>query len=159
MLTFSMNDSKSKKILLPFQRDIIDNAIDNKDGLFVLAPGLGVCQLVAVLLKLQDEKRKYNSDDGGVTIVVGADSVLREALQSELLRIHPRKDWFESEDGPFPKHVTADVATSERIRLYGSSSCVFVTTRILVVDLLSGRLNPADVSGLIVMNAHHVTES
>lgn len=155
-----MSDNGHKNFLLPFQKDIIENAIDNKNGLFVLAPGLGVCQLVAVLLKLQDEKRKYNSDEGGVTIVVGADQVLREALQSELARIHPRKDWFESDDeGPFPKHVTADVATSERIRLYGSSSCVFVTTRILVVDLLSGRLNTEDVSGLIVLNGHHVTES
>lgn len=155
-----MDDSNTKKILLPFQRDIIDNAIDNKDGLFVLAPGLGVCQLVAVLLKLQDEKRKYNPDQSGVTIVVGADQTLREALQCELERIHPKKDWFESEgEGPFPKHVTADVPTTERLRLYGSSSCVFVTTRILVVDLLSGRLNTDDISGLIVMNAHHVTES
>lgn len=158
-----MNGStSSKQILLQFQRDIIDNAIDNRDGLYVLAPGLGICQLVAVLLKLEDEKRKFNPNEGGVTIIVGADQSLREAIQSEMLRIHPKSDWFDAdsgEEGTFPKHVTADVPTAERLRLYASSSCVFVTTRILVVDLLSGRLNADSISGLIVMNAHHVTES
>ena len=38
-------------------------------------------------------------------------------------------------------------------------SCLFVTTRILVVDLLSGRLSGRAVSGCIVLNAHRVTET
>jgi DNA excision repair protein ERCC-4 len=36
---------------------------------------------------------------------------------------------------------------------------MFVTTRILVVDLLSGRLSPNDVAGIYVLNAHRVTDS
>lgn len=36
---------------------------------------------------------------------------------------------------------------------------MFVTTRILVVDLLSGRLSGRAVSGCVVLNAHRVTET
>lgn len=157
-----MTVTPDKHVLLQFQQDIIENAIDSRDGLFVLAPGLGSLQLVAVLLKIQDEKRKLDSEDEGVTLVIGSDQVVRDALQSELERIHPRKDRFYANGGEeetFPKHVTADVPTAERLRLYGSSSCLFVTTRILVVDLLSGRLKTDAISGLMVLNAHHVSET
>ena len=34
-----------------------------------------------------------------------------------------------------------------------------MTTRILVVDLLSGRLNGRQVSGMLVLNAHRVAEN
>lgn len=142
--------------LLNFQRDILANAIE-RDGLFVLAPGLGVCQLVSALLKVQDERRKL-SGETGVTLVIGADVPQREALQKELERVHPSKDRFAPE-GEFPRHVTADLPTAERLKLYELSSCLFVTTRILVVDLLSGRLNPICVCGIIILNAHRVTDS
>jgi DNA excision repair protein ERCC-4 len=36
---------------------------------------------------------------------------------------------------------------------------MFVTTRILVVDLLSGRLSPSDIAGIYVLNAHRVSDS
>ena len=38
-------------------------------------------------------------------------------------------------------------------------SCLFVTTRILVVDLLSGRLHGRHVSSIIVLNAHRVNDT
>ena len=211
------------RVILGFQDDILANALDNNDGLYVLAPGLGTVQLVAAMLKIQDEKRKYDSKgEVGVTLVVGADHAQREALVGELARIHPRKDWFgyvegadgrgdvegdreqtkkkaggagkagggkknkaggetggtkkdktdytdktAAKDGPdhakhgdsHPRHVTADLPSAERLRLYESSSCLCVTTRILVVDLLSGRLDPGRVSGIVVLNAHNVSES
>jgi DNA excision repair protein ERCC-4 len=195
--------SAPKPVLLHFQNDILENALENNDGLYVLAPGLGSIQLVASMLKIQDEKRKYDSTGQvGVTLVIGADHAQREALVGELARIHPRKDWFgyestvssalvenpavavdtqkateercDGEDGEdsgdqtkqqqqqqdtILRHVTADLPGAERLRLYESSSCLCVTTRILVVDLLSGRLDPGQVSGIIVLNAHNISES
>jgi hypothetical protein len=38
-------------------------------------------------------------------------------------------------------------------------ACAFVTTRILVVDILSGRLPGRWVAGMLVVNAHRVTET
>eukprot|EP00889_Picochlorum_renovo_P003448 jgi/Picre1/30478/NNA_005842.t1 len=147
-----------KHVLLNFQRDIIDSAIEN-DALFVLAPGLGLYQVVAVLLKLQDERRKL-SGEHGVTLVIGADATQRTTLQMELNRIYPSEERFVPDtESEFPKQVTADLSTTDRLGLYASSSCLFVTTRILVVDLLSERLDPKQVSGIIVVNAHRLTDS
>lgn len=207
--------ASNKPVLLHFQNDILSNALDNGDGLYVLAPGLGSIQLIAAMLKIQDEKRKYDSaGQVGVTLVVGADHAQREALVGELARIHPPKDWFghvdegaetmgrdwhdrkdkggavpgrgkkrgekkagdkdrekdrdKCKDGEDqqkqqqrtnPRHVTADLPSAERLRLYESSTCLCVTTRILVVDLLSGRLDPSRVAGIIVVNAHNISES
>lgn len=152
-------ESRHKKhVLLNFQRDIINSVIEN-DALFVLAPGLGLYQVVAVLLKLQDERRKL-SGEHGVTLVIGADATQRTTLQMELNRIYPSEERFvPDKEAEFPKQVTADLSTAERLGLYTSSSCLFVTTRILVVDLLSERLDPKQVSGIIVMNAHRLTDS
>ncbi len=175
--------------MLNFQAEILENALDSDaGGMYVLAPGLGTIQLVAAMLKIQDEKRKFGGGTG-VTLVIGADHSQREALVGELARIHPREDWFGYEDTDKdnqdaergeprtatgsaagtagratatvqnPRHVTADLPSAERLRLYDSSSYLCVTTRILVVDLLSGRLDPGRVSGIIVLNAHNVSES
>ena len=40
--------------------------------------------------------------------------------------------------------------------LYASAPCLFVTSRILTVDLLSGRLAATRVGGLLILNAHRV---
>jgi DNA excision repair protein ERCC-4 len=53
-----------------------------------------------------------------------------------------------------PAEVTAEVSAAERQALYASASCLFVTTRILVVDQLSGRIAAGQVVGMLVLNAH-----
>lgn len=146
------------KGLLNFQQDILENAI-SQDGLHILAPGLGVLQIVGVLVRLQDERRKHSGEEG-VTLIVGATLQQRLALQKEMELTYPKQDRYgQNTDESFPFEVTAELPTAERLRQYASQSCLFVTTRILVVDLLSGRLDPSAVSGILVLNAHRVTES
>lgn len=43
---------------------------------------------------------------------------------------------------------------SERATLYATRPCLFVTTRILVVDQLSGRISGDQIAGMLVLNAH-----
>lgn len=150
--------------LLPFQRTIIEQVLED-DCLCVLAPGLGLHQIVSVLLRLQDV-RLQSRDQHGSVLIIGASPWQRTALRSELARIHPETDRIRpstlrpTDPSPLlPAEVTADIATAERLRLYNSCSCMFVTTRILVVDLLSGRLSPGDIAGIYVLNAHRVTDS
>lgn len=50
--------------------------------------------------------------------------------------------------------MTADVPAGERQALYAARAALFVTTRILVVDLLSGRLHGDQIAGMLVLNAH-----
>jgi DNA excision repair protein ERCC-4 len=57
-----------------------------------------------------------------------------------------------------PADVTADMTATERLSLYASASHLFVTTRIVVVDLLTRRLPAHNIAGLLVMNAHRATD-
>ena len=150
--------------LLPFQRTIIEQVLED-DCLCVLAPGLGLHQIVAVLLRLQDV-RLQDPQQNGAVLIIGASPWQRIALKQELLRIQPESDRKHPEGlspddplPPLPAEVTADIATAERLRLYKTCSSLFVTTRILVVDLLSGRLSPNNISGICVLNAHRVTDT
>lgn len=54
--------------------------------------------------------------------------------------------------------MTNEVTQSERVDMYGARGVLVVTARILLVDLLSGRLQPSAVSGLCVLDAHEVAE-
>ena len=58
-----------------------------------------------------------------------------------------------------PVDVTNEITAAGRIELYRGRACLFVTTRILVVDMLNSRVMPKQIAGMIIMNAHRVTEN
>ena len=58
-----------------------------------------------------------------------------------------------------PYDVTNEVSAAGRIDLYRSKPCLFVTTRILVVDMLNARIQGQHIAGMIIMNAHRVTDA
>ncbi|POM59367.1 DNA repair endonuclease XPF [Phytophthora palmivora] len=58
-----------------------------------------------------------------------------------------------------PRVVDARNNLNERQQMYKRGGVFFVTARILVVDLLSNHVDPGSISGLLVNDAHHVTET
>lgn len=60
---------------------------------------------------------------------------------------------------PTVPEITAQVPAAERGVLYAAAPCLFVTTRILVVDFLGGRLAGRDLAGLLILNAHRVSDA
>eukprot|EP00887_Chlorella_sp_A99_P005233 scaffold1.g5233.t1 len=147
-------------LLLPWQRAMLDELLE-EDGLCVLAAGLGMVAAATVLLRLQQAARQQAGQQG-VLLVIGAHPWQRDALQRELTRLNAAiaadagaagLDTAAAAGAP-PAEVTADVPSQERTSLYASHAVLFVTTRILVVDLLSSRVRPADIAGLLVLNAH-----
>lgn len=58
-----------------------------------------------------------------------------------------------------PFDVTNEVSAAGRIELYRSKPCLFVTTRILVVDMLNARIQGQHIAGMVIMNAHRVTDA
>lgn len=58
-----------------------------------------------------------------------------------------------------PYDVTNEVSAAGRIDLYRSKPCLFVTTRILVVDMLNARIQGQHIAGMVIMNAHRVTDA
>ena len=58
-----------------------------------------------------------------------------------------------------PFDVTNEVSAAGRIDLYRTKPCLFVTTRILVVDMLNARIQGQHIAGMVIMNAHRVTDA
>lgn len=77
----------AESLLLPFQRAMLEELLE-EDGLCVLSPGLGLHQVVAVLLRLQ-AARRLQPGQAGCLLVLGASPWQRDALRRELARIEP----------------------------------------------------------------------
>lgn len=62
---------------------------------------------------------------------------------------------------PAPRigEITADLPAHRRLALYSTGAPLHVTSRILIVDLLTGRLRPDAVAGVLLMNVHTISES
>jgi hypothetical protein len=167
--------------LLPFQRAMVEEQLE-EDGLTVMAPGLGLHQVVAVFLRLQHVRCRDPAQQG-VLLVLGCSPWQRDAIRRELRRVDPSTFGpaptlkagtcttpggnnspphtaampaavADGADVGFPGEVTNEVAAAERQQRYHTASCLFVTTRILVVDLLSGRLDGRSIAGMVIVNAH-----
>ena len=50
------------------------------------------------------------------------------------------------------------MTATERVHLYSTAPNLFITTRILAVDLLTARLQHHQVAGIIVLNAHRASD-
>ncbi|KAL6745331.1 ERCC4 protein, partial [Haematococcus lacustris] len=128
--------------LLPYEQTLVGELIE-EDALCILAAGLGWQRMVAVIIRL------HHYHQAGVLLVLGAQPWQREAVCAELQRHDP--------EVTCPVDINSEVQAPERLALYRSRAAAFVTPRILTVDLLSARLQPREIAGMIVLNAHRVT--
>jgi len=113
------------------------------DGLVITAKGLGVERLLLSFIKLY-------SDPTFLVLVLNTNSEEEEFFIDEL-----RANGIEH----LPKIITNEVGTNERVSVYMKGGVLFVTSRILVVDLLTDRLPTHLVTGIIVYRAHKIVES
>ena len=226
------------------QRRIIQDMIE-KDGLCIMAAGLGWQKVLAVMLHLQAERRR-NPKERGVLLLLGCTDWQRSMIKQELRRLNPAikraravnvtadtvaavngaaadqtpaaavadqgvsaeagaeddqaaagmvaagvaadsttsgaiitpntaespdpaadtapgADADKADHADFememPVDVTNEITAAGRVELYRGKACLFVTTRILVVDMLNSRVLPNQIAGMIIMNAHRVTET
>jgi hypothetical protein len=80
----------------------------------------------------------------------GASHEQRIQVSAELARLCPTASDI--------ANVTAEMTVPERLTLYQTVKQLCVTTRIIVVDLLTERLPLQQIAGLLILNAHRVTE-
>lgn len=102
-----------------------------EDGLAVLGEGMGLTRLLSASVRV------HAAQGGGLVLILGCAEWQKRAVVQEL----------GAEGTPPPPDVTADMSLSERLAYYSAGGSVFVTTRILVVDLLTQRLPAASVMG------------
>ena len=160
---------------LQFHSDIVDELLE-RDGLTVMAEGMGLSECLAGLLHAHAREHgavgsstfanllgtgKEAIDDStaakparsssGAVLLLGVNDAQKHALRVHLRRVSPGT--------PFPPEVTAEFAGGDRQSLYLRGGPMFVTTRIAAVDMLTERLPPAGVAGLVVANGHRITDA
>ncbi|KAE8891009.1 DNA repair endonuclease [Phytophthora fragariae] len=128
---------------LPYEREIVEE-LYAQDGVLVLGRGLGLLRVLASFVRLYCSPRSLvlclNANEQAATL---RRLVLALGLDRRLL----------------PRVVDARINLNERQQMYKRGGVFFVTARILVVDLLSNHVDPGTISGLLVNDAHHVTET
>lgn len=116
--------------------------------LVILARGLGLLRIVENLLY------SYDSAGNSLVIVVGAEDWENNWIGEQLAEHYavsrnPKAKGF--------KVINTDKATvANRERIYSNGGVVSVTSRILIVDLLSKLLDPETITGLVILHAEKV---
>ncbi|KAF2859639.1 DNA repair protein [Piedraia hortae CBS 480.64] len=133
---------------LRYQKDIF-HSLRNEDGLLVLARGLGLLHIVSNLL------HSYDAAGNNLIILVNADdnenTWLGEALAEQALISNAAKC------RGLQLCNTDSTGVGVREKLYASGGVLSVTSRILLVDLLSGILDPKGITGLVVLHADRIS--
>ncbi|XP_010919790.1 DNA repair endonuclease UVH1 isoform X1 [Elaeis guineensis] len=142
--------------MLPFQEQIIlDLLEDPNGGLVVLSSGLSLPSLVASLLLL------HHPSQGSLLILSASDSQKSTIIRS-LRRLHhadSTRNPNPNSDPPLPSDIPGDLPSHHRTALYSSGAALFVTPRILIADLLTSRVPPSAVAGLLILNAHRLSDT
>ncbi|KAL4898801.1 DNA repair protein [Aspergillus ambiguus] len=137
------------KLSLPlqYQQDIFTE-LRSEDELVILARGLGLLRLVTNLLHF------YDAAGNNLVLVVGADDRENEWIGEALAE---RCIISKTPLARGLKVINTDRATvSTREKIYAEGGILSVTSRILVVDLLSRLLDPQKITGMIVLHADKI---
>ncbi|OAA62497.1 DNA repair nuclease, XPF-type/Helicase [Niveomyces insectorum RCEF 264] len=145
----SSSSPQPVKLSLPLEyQQAIFQELRAEDELIVLARGLGLMRLVTNLL------HSYDAAGNNLVLVVNADdrenSWIGEALaEHAAISMAPRARGLTV--------VNTDFTTvGAREKMYAQGGVFSITSRILVVDLLTSLLDPASITGVLVLHAERV---
>ncbi|KAL6008507.1 DNA repair endonuclease uvh1 [Asimina triloba] len=131
--------------MLRFQENIISELLeDSSGGLVILSSGLALHRIISSLLHL-------HSPSQGSLLLLSASPSQRSAISSSFLSQNPNP-------AP-PVDISFGLPAHHRTALYDSGAILFITTRILAVDLLTGKLPPSRLAGLLIFNAHSLSDA
>lgn len=136
-------------LYLEFEQEMLLSVM-NENSLTITSKGLANDRLLMNLVRTF-------STNCQLVLVIGADQEEEESV------IHQVTDMIEGQnekevDENFvpPKRIAFESGQATRRDIYLCGGVIFITTRILVVDMLTKRLPFESVSGIIVANAHRV---
>lgn len=130
-------------ILLEFEKEMLENLLED-DCLMITSRGMTLEKVVTEFI------RTYNAPSNLVFIINASNKETNFILQS--LTIGSKPDDFH------PRSVTSEYSVNERKKLYLDGGIIFVTSRILVVDMLLERIPLDLITGLIVFKAHKIED-
>ncbi len=131
--------------LLEYENQLYSDMF-NTDGLLIMAEGLGIERVFTNFIKLY-------SDPSHLVMILNTHESEEQYFQKKLKE---SKDL----DLVMPVKITTDtMSLNDRSEAYLKGGCFFVTSRILVVDMLCDRVPIDLISGILVYNAHTVIDS
>lgn len=128
--------------MLPYENQMFLDVL-HEDGLVICAKGLGLETVILNIIKVF-------CDPGNLVLVIGSSSPEEDFWITQL-----KKDGIK----PLPKILSADTSIAEREKIYLQGGVLFVSSRILVVDLLKHRIPTPQITGILVCRAHNILES
>ncbi|TKY70764.1 DNA repair endonuclease UVH1 [Spatholobus suberectus] len=133
--------------MVQFHEHIITELLeDSNGGLVVLSSGLSLSKLVSSLLLL------HSSSQGTLLLLSPSSASLKSKITFHLKTLTPQFNQI-------PAEITADLPAHHRHALYSSGNAFFITPRILIVDLLTNRLPASKIAGIVILNAHSLSET
>ncbi|KAK1758558.1 hypothetical protein QBC47DRAFT_358396 [Echria macrotheca] len=137
------------KLSLPliYQQKLFEE-LRKEDELVILARGLGLMRLVTNLL------HSYDAAGNNLIVIVNAED-RENAWIGEALAEHAAISMSPKARGLTVVN-TDFTSVGTREKMYAASGIFSITSRILVVDLLTGLLNPETITGLIVLHADKI---
>lgn len=58
-----------------------------------------------------------------------------------------------------PQIINNEISSQDRSDLYMKGGCFFITSRVLIVDLLDGKVDATKICGFLVYDAHRISET
>ncbi|KAF7529189.1 hypothetical protein G7054_g9934 [Neopestalotiopsis clavispora] len=143
------NAPQPVKLSLPLEyQQHLFQELRGEDELVVLARGLGLMRLVTNLL------HSYDAAGNNLIIIVGAED-RENAWIGEALAEHAAISMAPKARGLTVVN-TDFTSVAARERMYAQGGIYSITSRILVVDLLTSLLSPETITGMIVLHAEKV---
>ncbi|KAL7167010.1 hypothetical protein ACSBR2_037635 [Camellia fascicularis] len=131
--------------MVQFHEHIISDLLeDPTGGLVILSSGLSLHKLISSLLLLH-----HHRPSSGTLLLLSATPSQKSSI---LTTLHHHTS-------NLPSEITSDLPSHHRLSLYSSGAAFFITSRILIVDLLTSRLPTSSLSGLIILNAHSLSDT
>ncbi|DBA04618.1 TPA: LOW QUALITY PROTEIN: hypothetical protein N0F65_012201 [Lagenidium giganteum] len=128
---------------LPFEKAILSEMME-EDALLIMGKGLGIQRMFTYFARLYCSRRNLvlclNAND--YVVMFHHLMLSLGGLDKKLL----------------PRVIDTKSTIAERLQLYKRGGCFFITSRILVVDMLNGRIDSKMITGFLVYDAHRVTE-
>ena len=128
--------------MLPYENQIFLDVL-HEDGLVLAARGLGLHSVLLSLFKVW-------CDPGNLVLVLGTQNPEEQYFISQL----------EAQGiTPLPRIINNESNANDRNNIYLQGGVLFISARILVVDLLKNRVPIENVTGILVCRAHSILES
>ncbi|KAK6464995.1 hypothetical protein DFJ63DRAFT_3615 [Scheffersomyces coipomensis] len=147
-------------LTLKYHQEIVEDMLV-RDGLLILGRGLGYELITANVLhalcspfvSLQNGSNKEVEKRALIFVLNSRDEELTR-LREEITELQ----WLDDEND-IPFEVITGESQTARKNLYLNGGIISVSSRVLVVDILSGIISPNDVTGLFVLHAERIRET